>query len=80
MATSRAPFPIVDVCQQQIGMVAAYDSATSDYRLTVERLHSRLGVVPKDAYETIRRDAEATRARSEHAHIVLERHITEPGC
>ena len=74
------PLAITAVCQQQIVLVAAYDSTTSDYRLAVERLHSRLGVVPSETYEAMRRDAEAARVRSEDVRVALERHFAEHGC
>ena len=61
-------------------LVAEFDAAIHAYRLAVEALHSRLGVVPRETYETMKRDAEAARVRSEDARLALERHLVEHGC
>jgi hypothetical protein len=73
-------FAIGEVCDEEIGLVAKYDAATHAYRIAVEALHSRLGVVPKQTYESMRCEAEAARVRSEEARLAVERHVAQHGC
>jgi hypothetical protein len=71
---------MANVCAAKTQLLLTYTDAAKKYCEAVTELHDRLGTIPKDEADRLYQIAEAHRASSEDARLVMEKHVREHGC